>query len=145
MLGDVTILLAEDDDGHARLIRRNLKRGGLANDLLHFEDGRKVIDFLRMEGNGPKRQPQKAYILLLDIRMPVMDGIEVLKRIKNDDSLKVIPVVMVTSTDASQEIERCYSLGCCNFIIKPVGYDEFVEAMSNLVQSLKIIDAPVIA
>lgn len=145
MLGDAIILLAEDDDGHARLIRRNLKRGGLTNELLHFENGRRVMDFLQMEGDGPKRQPQKAYILLLDIRMPVMDGIEVLKRIKNDDSLKVMPVVMVTSTDASTEIERCYSLGCCNFIIKPIGYDEFVETMTALVQSLKMIDTPVIA
>jgi CheY-like chemotaxis protein len=145
MLSNATILLAEDNDGHARLIRRNLKRGGLNNELLHFEDGRKVMDFLQMEGDGPKRQPQKAYILLLDIRMPVMDGIEVLKIIKNDDNLKVMPVVMVTSTDASQEIERCYNLGCCNFIIKPVGYDEFIEAMRTLVQSLKMIETPVIA
>ncbi len=141
---DAIILLAEDDRGHVRLIEKNLKRAGIKNEVICVDDGQRVLDFLRMEGNGLKRQPQKPYVLLLDIRMPMMDGIEVLKTIKGDAKLKALPVIMLTTTDESQTIEQCYKLGCLNYIVKPANFEKFIEAIKKLAQFLRTVEIPAI-
>ena len=94
----VTIILAEDDPGHATLIRKNLERAGLVNPILHFEDGQQTLDFLFRQAPSPERTPGP-YILLLDIRMPRVDGIEVLRRIKASEEMRNLPVIMLTTTD----------------------------------------------
>lgn len=139
---EVTILIAEDDDGHADLIRKNLARSGIANPILRFRDGQDVSDFLFMRGNGQRREPGKSYILLLDIRMPKMDGTEVLRQIKSDAELRKLPVIMVTTTDDPREVELCHELGCNNYITKPVEYDAFVNAIRQLGLFLLVVQVP---
>ena len=141
---EVVILIAEDDAGHADLIRRNLARAGIVNPILHFEDGQAVSDFLFRRGGGPHREPGRAYVLLLDIRMPKMDGTEVLKQIKGDPELCKIPVVMITTTDDPREVAHCHELGCNSYITKPVEYEAFVNAIRQLGMFLIVVQVPVV-
>jgi CheY-like chemotaxis protein len=139
---EVTILIAEDDDGHAELIQKNLKRSNIANALIRFKDGQEVIDFLMGREKGPHRKDDTAYVLLLDIRMPKMDGTEVLELIKKDPELCKIPVIMITTTDDPREVEKCHALGCNNYITKPVEYDGFVNAIRQLGLFLVVVQVP---
>lgn len=142
MLQEVVILMAEDDDGHAGLIRRNLKRSGISNEIIHFRDGAEAMDYIMGIKNDIGTSKEKTYLLLLDIRMPKLDGLEVLKRIKADDDLKTMPVLMLTTTDDPKEVKRCHELGCSNYITKPIEYDAFVEAVHSLGLFLKIVKVP---
>ena len=135
----VTILLAEDDAGHASLIQRNLKRGGFVNEIVHAADGRFALDFLRCEGEYRDRRPQGPLLMILDIKMPRVDGTEVLKIVKSDPTLAKIPVIMLTTTDDPREVERCYELGCNVYITKPVEYDKFVEALKSVGLFLQVV------
>jgi len=141
---EVVILLAEDDEGHASLITKNLKRTGICNEIIHFKDGQEVLEFLFLEGNGSHRSNEGSYILLLDIRMPRVDGVEVLRRIKQDPELAKIPVTMITTTDDPREVEECFELGCNNYIAKPVDYTKFVEVIKQLGLFLMIVEVPAI-
>ena len=138
---EVIILIAEDDDGHATLIQRNLKRAGIVNEIVRFKDGQEVLDYLYQKGEGPKREESKA-LLLLDIRMPKIDGVEVLKRVKADEELKKMPVMMITTTDDPREIENCHKLGCNNYVTKPIDYEKFVSAVRQLGLFLLIVHVP---
>lgn len=129
---DVTILVADDDDGHAELIRANLVECGVQNPIERFKDGQAIWDFLNIQGPGPHREKNKSYLLLLDIRMPKMDGIEVLKNIKSNPDLKNMPVIILTTTDDPREIAECYSLGCNCYITKPVDFIKFTETLKRL-------------
>jgi CheY-like chemotaxis protein len=139
---DVIILVAEDDEGHAGLIRKNLARAGIANQLLHFKDGQAIVDFLFKQGEGLQRQLGVPYVLLLDIRMPKLDGTEVLKLIKADEELRKMPVIMITTTDDPREVEKCHAIGCSNYITKPVDYDAFVNAIRQLGLFLAVVQVP---
>lgn len=141
---EVTILIAEDDDGHAALIRKNLQRAGIHNEIVRFTDGQDAIDFLFAGGGGggPHRQHGAPYILLLDIRMPKVDGVEVLRRIKADRELCKLPVIMLTTTDDPREIEKCHEMGCSSYITKPIVYDNFVYAIRQLGMFLQIVEVP---
>jgi CheY-like chemotaxis protein len=141
---EVVILIAEDDEGHAGLIRKNLFRGGIVNETIHFTDGQAVLDFLFRKGAGQVREAGRAYVLLLDIRMPSVDGIEVLSRVKTDPELRKIPVVMITTTDDPGEISRCHQLGCSSYISKPVDYEAFVEAIRQLGLFLSVVQIPAV-
>jgi CheY-like chemotaxis protein len=137
------IVLAEDDDGHASLVQRNLERAGLANGLERLKDGQEALDFVRGEGpyagRNTNRQP---VLLLLDIKMPRVDGVEVLRQIKADPRTALIPVIMLTTTDDPREIQRCYELGCSVYITKPVDYQGFVEAIRRLGLFLQVVRVP---
>lgn len=126
------ILIVEDDEGHAILIRENLEAAGLNNRMLHFRDGQAALDFFFKPGADPAFAPGQMYLVLLDIRMPKVDGIEVLRRLKTDASLRRLPVIMLTTTDDTREVERCHQLGCSVYIQKPVDYDRFAEAIRRL-------------
>lgn len=139
---EVVILVVEDDAGHAGLIRKNLVRAGIANALLHFKDGQEIVDFLFQKGNGLQRESEQAYVLLLDIRMPKLDGVEVLRQVKSDPELRKIPVIMITTTDDPREIEQCHALGCSNYITKPVGHEDFVKAIRRLGLFLAVVQVP---
>ena len=142
MKKEVVILIAEDDEGHAGLIRKNLVRAGISNELLHFKDGQEIMDFLMQKGDGLKRQPDTAYVLLLDIRMPKLDGTEVLTQVKADPELRKIPVIMITTTDDPREVENCHVLGCSSYITKPVDYENFVNAIRQLGLFLAVVQIP---
>jgi CheY-like chemotaxis protein len=126
------ILIVEDDEGHAILIRENLIAAGLNNHMEHFRDGQAVLDFFSKPGGKQAHVPGQMYLVLLDIRMPKVDGIEVLRRIKSDPALRKLPVIMLTTTDDTREVDRCHQLGCSVYIQKPVDYDKFAEAIRRL-------------
>jgi len=142
MTQEVVIIIAEDDAGHARLIEKNLGRVGLHNPIQRFENGQDVLDFLFRRGPGPHRKSDTAYLLLLDIRMPKVDGVEALRQIKEDPSLRKLPVIMLTTTDDPREIERCHLLGCNSYIVKPVDYDKFAEAIKQLGMYVSLVQVP---
>ncbi len=139
---EVIILIAEDDDGHAELIKKNLVRAGIANTIIHFRDGEEVINYLFRRGDGPHRRSGDSFVLLLDIRMPKMDGTTVLAEIKADPELRKIPVIMITTTDDPRDVEKCHSLGCSNYITKPIEYDAFVNAIRQLGLFLAVVQVP---
>ncbi len=139
MKQELKILLTEDDQGHATLIKRNLKRAGVLNEIIHFTDGQQVLDFLEEKKQGKNLLPA---LLLLDIKMPRVDGIEVLSAVKSDEVLRKIPVIMITTTDDPREIERCHDLGCSNYIKKPIDYDKFVDAIRKLGLFLLVVEMP---
>ena len=142
MRKELVILVADDDAGHARLIGKNLERAGLHNDLVRFEDGQEILDFLFRRGAGAHRAADTPYLLLLDIRMPKVDGVEVLRQVKGDAELRKIPVLMLTTTDDPREVERCHGLGCNNYLVKPVDYDKFSEAINNLGLFISLVQVP---
>ena len=135
---DVVILVAEDDVGHFELVKKNLWLSCIENEILLFKDGQQVLSFLQKTGAGPKRSESRSYILLLDIRMPKVDGHEVLRLIKEDEHLKKIPVIMLTTTDSAEEIDKCYGLGCSFYMVKPVDYRHFMTAVENLGKFLSL-------
>lgn len=139
---DAHILIADDDMGHATLIKKNLKRAGLPNKITHFKDGLELLDFLFADDKTVLSKNGSYFLLLLDIRMPKVDGVEALNRIKADPVLKKIPVIMLTTTDDPREIEKCHELGCNSYIVKPVNYDKFVEAIKKLGIFLQVIEVP---
>jgi CheY-like chemotaxis protein len=138
----LTIVLAEDDDGHASLIHRNLQRAGLVNGFVRVRDGQEALDLI----NGEDRYAGKALgtnvLLLLDIKMPRVDGVEVLRRLKSDPTTSSIPVIMLTTTDDPREVERCYQLGCNVYITKPVDYEGFINAIKQLGLFLQVVRVP---
>lgn len=137
------ILLAEDDPGHATLVKNNLRTVGIRNTIRRFEDGQQVLDFLADKQNGSEHVDfENAYLLLLDIRMPKVSGDEVLKHVKANSKLRLMPVIMLTTTDEPQEIRRCHELGCNDYITKPVDYDEFVDVIKRLGMFLHIMRVP---
>jgi CheY-like chemotaxis protein len=126
------VLIAEDDEGHAILIQQTLHDAGLGNPILHFTDGQGILDFLFRRGPGPQRELNQPYVLLLDIRMPKVNGVEVLRQMKASPELRNLPVIMLTTTDDPREVRRCHELGCSVYIQKPVDYDKFSEAIRRL-------------
>ena len=142
MQNEVVIITAEDDKGHAALIKKNLKRAGINNKIIHFKDGEETLNFLFKKESGPHRKPGASYLLLLDIRMPKVDGIEVLCQVKQDNELRKLPVIMITTTDDPYEVERCHTFGCNNYITKPVIYEKFVEAIKCLGLFLLVVKIP---
>lgn len=136
------ILIVEDDEGHAILVRQNLEAIGLSNSIEHFRDGQAVLDFLFRQGNGRVRAPRQQYLVLLDIRMPKIDGIEVLRQIKAHPELHKLPVIMLTTTDDSREVERCHELGCSVYVQKPVDYEKFADAIRRLGLFIGLMQVP---
>jgi CheY-like chemotaxis protein len=143
MAGELlTILLAEDDEGHAALVQRNLRRAGIANELVHVKDGQEALDYVLQGGAFAGRTTNGPLLVLLDINMPRIDGVEALRRIKENELTNQIPVMMLTTTDDPREVERCYELGCSIYVTKPVAYEAFVEAIKQLGLFLAIIKVP---
>jgi CheY-like chemotaxis protein len=139
----IKILLVEDDDGHARLIERNLRKVNLTNPIERVCDGLEALEYLHNEGRFADRQRyDPPRLVLLDINMPRMDGIEVLERIKADEHLRCLPVIMLTSTDNQVEIDRCYSVGASGYVAKPVNIVSLGEKLQRLGMFLEIVEFP---
>ncbi len=139
---EITLLLADDDEGHLKLIKRNLKRGGITNEIICFSDGKEILDFLFPANNGPHLTKGRRYFLLLDIRMPKINGVNVLKKIKENEELRTMPVLMLTTTDDPEEMKKCYNLGCNYYITKPVKYSEFEEVIRQISLLIKDVKSP---
>ncbi|GHC03064.1 response regulator [Cerasicoccus arenae] len=138
---EVTIILADDDVGHRSLMRLNLNRCNIANNIMEFEDGQELLGFFT-KSCKEKSLTDKAFMIFLDIRMPKMNGIEVLQILKADKYLRRIPIIMVTTTDDPSEIARCHELGCSYYVTKPVDYEKFIGAVRNLGLFLSIVQVP---
>ncbi len=138
----VKIIMIEDDEGHARLIERNIRRSGVNNEILPFVNGTDAIKYLfGSDGHGLAHKGE-ALLILLDLNLPDMTGIEILKRVKESQYLKAAPVVVLTTTDDTQEIKNCYELGCNVYITKPVNYENFANAIRQLGLFFSVIQVP---
>src|SRR5215203_3220403 len=145
MSNPVTIIMIEDDEGHARLIERNIRRSGVNNEIVPFTDGTSAIDYLfGLDGTASARKGEPL-LVLLDLNLPDTSGIDILKRIKENRFLKSTPVVVLTTTDDSHEIKRCYELGCNVYITKPVNYESFANAIRQLGLFFSVIQVPAAA
>jgi DNA-binding response OmpR family regulator len=138
----VTIIMIEDDEGHARLIERNIRRSGVNNDILPFSNGTDAVNYLFGSDGTGSAHNSNALLILLDLNLPDMTGIDILRRVKENDHLKSVPVVVLTTTDDSQEIKRCYELGCNVYITKPVNYENFANAIRQLGLFFSVIQVP---
>jgi len=137
----VNIVMIEDDEGHARLIEKNIRRAGISNTIHHFTDGTSALAFLYDAEDGPARNGPA--LVLLDLNLPDMSGTDILARLKGDGSaLRRTPVVVLTTTDDKIEIQRCYDLGCNVYITKPVNYENFADAIRQLGLFLSVIQVP---
>ncbi len=139
---EVTILLVEDDPGHARLIEKNLRRSNITNEIVMAFDGQEAIDRLFGEGKYAGCQRPSPMLVLLDLNLPVLDGYQVLRRMKGDERTKHIPVVVLTTTDDAREVARCYEFGCNVYVTKPVDYEQFSEAIRKLGLFLAVVTVP---
>lgn len=137
-----TIIIADDDDGHAFLVEDNLRRGGVNTTYLRFSDGQEVLDFLFGRATTPAFRRDQPYLLLLDIRMPKVDGVSVLQQIKADSELHRLPVIILTTTEDPREVDRCHELGCNIYIHKPVSYDSFANAIAQLGKFVSLVQLP---
>ena len=138
----VKIVMIEDDEGHARLIERNIRRSGVNNEILPFSNGTAALAYLfGPDGSGLDHKDQ-ALLILLDLNLPDMTGIEILQQVKENKYLKAVPVVVLTTTDDSREIKRCYDLGCNVYITKPVNYESFANAIRQLGLFFSVIQVP---
>src|SRR5687768_15870324 len=136
----INIIMVEDDEGHARLIEKNIRRAGISNQLRHFSDGTSALEYLFDDAHGPSNNGPA--LVLLDLNLPDMSGLDILARIKGDEKLKRSPVVVLTTTDDKVEIERCYDMGCNVYITKPVNYESFSDAIRQLGLFLSVIQVP---
>lgn len=134
----VTIVMIEDDDGHARLIMKNIRRAGVYNPVKHFSDGNSALSFL-MGLDGSSASP---VLVLLDLNLPDMNGTDILARLKAHEHLRLAPVIVLTTTDDKVEIQRCYDLGCNVYITKPVEYEAFSQAIRQLGLFISVIQVP---
>ena len=138
----VTILIAEDDEGHAELILEQLRSAGVSNEIIRFRNGQELWDYLMAEGRRTSQYDSHGFLLLLDIVMPGMDGLEVLRRIKADKQWHNLPIIMLTTTNDPLEIEKCYTLGCNCYITKPMEYERFAGTLKKLGLSLMVVPTP---
>lgn len=127
-----TILFAEDNPRDVELTLEALGDHNLANDVVVVRDGVETMEYLRCEGKYKQRKQCNPAVLLLDIKMPRMDGIEVLRAIRNDNLLKMLPVVMLTSSREEQDLIKSYELGVNAYVVKPVDFKEFIEAVKQV-------------
>jgi len=138
----VTIVLVEDDEGHARLIVKNIRRAGVNNEIKPFKTGLSALDFLLGEDRSGEANAGKQLLILLDLNLPDMAGIDILAQLKGNQHLKRSPVVVLTTTDDAAEIQRCYDLGANVYITKPVNYEGFANAIRQLGLFLSVIQVP---
>jgi CheY-like chemotaxis protein len=127
-----TILFAEDNPRDVELTLEALGDHNLANNVIVVRDGVETMEYLRREGKYKQRKPGNPAVLLLDIKMPRMDGIEVLRAIRSDKLLKMLPVVMLTSSREEQDLIKSYELGVNAYVVKPVDFKDFIEAVKQV-------------
>ena len=133
MENEIEILLIEDNPNDAEMTLRALKKKHIANTIIHLKDGAEALDFFKAKGNFEGRNVNTMpKIVLLDLKMPKVDGIEVLRYLKSNEHTKTIPVVVLTSSKEDPDIKICYELGVNSYILKPVGFENFLKAISEL-------------
>lgn len=143
MNNEAEILLVEDNLSDAELTIRALKKSNLANKIVHLEDGQEALDYIFTEGNYSGRNIEETpKVILLDLKMPKINGIQVLQKIKSDERTKKIPVVVLTSSKEDPDIQECYRLGVNSYVVKPVQFEKFLQAVSELGLYWMLINQP---
>ena len=133
MVGEpVLVMLVEDNLDHAELVMRTLADHRVANRIIHFTDGQSALDYLFRRGEYADPPGARPHVILLDLRLPRVDGIEVLQAIKESPELRQIPVVVLTTSETEKDIARAYYNHANSYLVKPVGYEEFVKLMQDL-------------
>jgi CheY-like chemotaxis protein len=138
----VTIIMVEDDEGHARLIEKNIRRAGVNNEIVPFASGTAALDFLMGKDRSGEVSAGRQLLILLDLNLPDMTGVDILEKVKNNVHTKRSPVVVLTTTDDEREIQRCYDLGANVYITKPVDYESFANAIRQLGLSFSVMQVP---
>ena len=134
--------MVEDDEGHARLIEKNIRRAGVSNEIIPFANGTDAVKFLfGGDGSGVSNK-SRAMLIMLDLNLPDMSGVDILKRVKANEHIKRTPVVILTTTDDAIEIKRCYDLGANVYITKPVNYESFANSIRQLGLFFSVIQVP---
>jgi CheY-like chemotaxis protein len=140
---DVDLLLVEDNPDDAGLVIRELRKNNLCNNLIHLHDGAEALDFLFVRGKFADRKIEdRPKVILLDLKMPKVDGLQVLREIRSDDRTKLIPVVMMTSSREERDVVESYRLGVNAYVVKPVGFDNFSKAVSELGMFWLLVNQP---
>lgn len=139
---EVTIVMIEDDEGHARLIEKNVRRAGVNNEIVPFALGNKALDYILGKNRDGLPSKDRYLLVLLDLNLPDMSGIDILEKIKTNEHTRRLPVVVLTTTDDEREIQKCYDLGANVYITKPVDYDGFATAIRNLGLFFSVIQVP---
>ncbi len=142
MTSPVTIIMIEDDEGHARLIEKNIRRANVSNEILLFATGSDALAYLLGADGSGLVSRGRTLLILLDLNLPDMSGVDVLANIKANEHLKRSPVVVLTTTDDAAEIQRCYDLGCNVYVTKPVNYENFANAIRQLGLFFQVIQVP---
>jgi len=137
-----TLILVDDDEAHTVLIKRSLKKSGLRNEIISLQSGQQALDFIFSEGEFAGKIRCASIVVILDINMPGISGVSVLKKLKQSEITRHIPVIMLTTTDEPKEIDECYKIGCNAYITKPVKHTDFVEKMAELGLFLKVSKMP---
>ena len=138
----VSIVMVEDDEGHARLIEKNIRRAGVNNEIIAFSDGNSVLNFLFGADKTGRVSSGRSYLVLLDLNLPDMTGIDILARIKANEHTRRAPVIVLTTTDDQREIQRCYDLGANVYITTPLNYESFANAIRQLGLFLAVMQVP---
>jgi CheY-like chemotaxis protein len=136
----ITIVMIEDDEGHARLIERNLRRAGIEDEIIPFTTGAPALEYLLGPDGTGAANHDRPFVLLLDLSLPDMHGAHILQTVKKNLNLQHSSVVVLTTTDDKYEVDRCYSLGCNSYVVKPINYEAFgqaIESLGALLKSLK--------
>ena len=134
--------MIEDDEGHARLIEKNIRRAGVSNDIIPFANGTDALDFLLGPDGSGSVSAGRQLLVLLDLNLPDMTGIDILQKLKDNVHTRRSPVVVLTTTDDSREIQRCYDLGANVYITKPVNYEGFANAIRQLGLFFAVMQVP---
>lgn len=138
----VQIVMIEDDEGHARLIEKNIRRAGVNNEIIPFTSGTDALAFLLGNDGSGTASAGRHLLILLDLNLPDMGGVSILEQVKSNTHLKRTPVIVLTTTDDTREIQRCYDLGANVYITKPVDYDGFASAIRQLGLFFSVIQVP---
>lgn len=138
----VTIIMVEDDEGHARLIEKNIRRAGVSNEIIPFADGTSALDYLLGKDRSGEVSSGRQLLILLDLNLPDMTGVDILEKVKSNAHTRRSPVVVLTTTDDEREIQRCYDLGANVYITKPVDYEGFANAIRQLGLFFAVMQVP---
>ena len=139
---EVTIVMVEDDEGHARLIEKNIRRAGVANQIVPFTNGTEALAYLLGPDGSGMVNKGRQLLVLLDLNLPDMTGIDILEKVKGNEHTRRSPVVVLTTTDDQREIQRCYDLGANVYITKPVDYEGFANAIKQLGLFFSVMQIP---